>query len=57
MSVVKGGDEPELARRYVDGLRKGPCAAALQEAGFGPAPGEPPAGPRATPAEAEAEAE
>jgi molybdate transport system substrate-binding protein len=30
--------EPELARRFVDGLRRGPCADALEEAGFGPAP-------------------
>jgi molybdate transport system substrate-binding protein len=30
--------EPELGRRFVDGLTNGPCADALREAGFGPAP-------------------
>jgi molybdate transport system substrate-binding protein len=30
--------EPELGRAFVDGLRSGPCAEALREAGFGGAP-------------------
>jgi molybdate transport system substrate-binding protein len=30
--------EPELGRRFVEGLREGPCADALEEAGFGRAP-------------------
>ena len=36
--VVTGAQEPELGRRFVDSLRKGECAEALDEAGFGPAP-------------------
>jgi molybdate transport system substrate-binding protein len=30
--------EPELGRTFVDGLTSGPCAGALEEAGFGSAP-------------------
>ena len=30
--------EPELGKRFVDGLTDGPCADALEEAGFGAAP-------------------
>jgi molybdate transport system substrate-binding protein len=36
--VVSRAEQPELARRFVDGLREGECADALSEAGFGPAP-------------------
>jgi molybdate transport system substrate-binding protein len=36
--VPTEAEEPELGRRFVDGLREGPCAAALEEAGFGRAP-------------------
>jgi molybdate transport system substrate-binding protein len=34
--VVKGADQPALARRYVQGLVDGGCYRALQAAGFGP---------------------
>ena len=37
-AVVKGAKQPEKAQAFVDGLTEGPCADALQEAGFGPAP-------------------
>ena len=33
--VVRGAGEPELARAFVRGLTDGPCAGALEEAGFG----------------------
>ena len=33
--VVKGANEPDLAREFVDGLSDGDCAGALAEAGFG----------------------
>ena len=33
--VVKGAPQPELAGAFVDGLTQGPCADALEEAGFG----------------------
>jgi molybdate transport system substrate-binding protein len=33
--VVTGAKQPELARRFVEGLRSGGCADALREAGFG----------------------
>lgn len=33
--VVKGGEEPQLARDFVAGLRRGACADALAKAGFG----------------------
>jgi molybdate transport system substrate-binding protein len=36
--VVEGSRQPELAQRYLDGLREGPCADALREEGFGPPP-------------------
>ena len=36
--VVEGAREPELARRFLTGLESGPCANALEEAGFGRAP-------------------
>ena len=36
--VVKKAPEPELARKFVDGLTQGDCADALSDAGFGPAP-------------------
>ena len=36
--VVKKSEQPELAQKFVDGLTQGDCAAALEEAGFGPAP-------------------
>jgi molybdate transport system substrate-binding protein len=36
--VVDGAEQPERAQRYVLGLVEGPCADALEEAGFGPAP-------------------
>jgi molybdate transport system substrate-binding protein len=36
--VVEGAEQPELARRYLDGLTEGACADALQAAGFGPPP-------------------
>jgi molybdate transport system substrate-binding protein len=36
--VPSGAREPELGREFVSGLRRGPCADALAEAGFGPAP-------------------
>jgi molybdate transport system substrate-binding protein len=37
--VVEGAREPEAARAFVQGLVDGPCADALEAAGFGPAPG------------------
>jgi molybdate transport system substrate-binding protein len=37
-AVVKGAKQPEAAQRYLDGLREGPCADALRQAGFGPPP-------------------
>jgi len=37
-AVVKEAKQPEKAKAFVDGLTEGPCADALQEAGFGPAP-------------------
>jgi molybdate transport system substrate-binding protein len=36
--VVTKASEPELAKKYVDGLTGGDCAVALKDAGFGPAP-------------------
>ena len=36
--VVRRAEQPERAERFVNGLRKGDCADALREAGFGPAP-------------------
>ena len=36
--VVDGSEAPAAARRFVDELVDGPCADALGEAGFGPAP-------------------
>jgi len=36
--VVSKAPEPELGRRFVDGLTQGACADALKESGFGPAP-------------------
>jgi molybdate transport system substrate-binding protein len=37
-AVVKGAKEPMKGRAFVDGLTDGPCADALQAAGFGAAP-------------------
>jgi molybdate transport system substrate-binding protein len=37
-AVVKGAKQPGKGRAFVDGLTDGPCADALQEAGFGAAP-------------------
>ena len=37
--VVAGARNFEDAQRYVDGLRRGPCADALRDAGFRPPPG------------------
>ena len=36
--VVRGAPQPEPAREFVDGLRRGGCADALREAGFGGPP-------------------
>jgi molybdate transport system substrate-binding protein len=36
--VVEGAGQPEQAKTFVDQLVSGPCADALEEAGFGPAP-------------------
>jgi molybdate transport system substrate-binding protein len=36
--VVDGAEQPEQAQRFVVGLVEGPCADALEQAGFGPAP-------------------
>jgi molybdate transport system substrate-binding protein len=36
--VPRQADEPELGRSFVEGLRSGPCAVALEDAGFGGAP-------------------
>jgi molybdate transport system substrate-binding protein len=36
--VPAGAREPELARKFLAGLTLGPCADALEEAGFGPSP-------------------
>lgn len=36
--VVDGAKQPEQAQTFVDQLVAGPCADALEEAGFGPAP-------------------
>jgi molybdate transport system substrate-binding protein len=36
--VVKKAPQPELAKKFVDGLTHGDCADALADAGFGPAP-------------------
>jgi molybdate transport system substrate-binding protein len=38
--VVKGAEQPELGRRYVEGMVSGECADALRSAGFGPPPGQ-----------------
>jgi molybdate transport system substrate-binding protein len=37
--VVRGAKEPKSAAAFIDGLREGECADALQEAGFGAPPG------------------
>jgi molybdate transport system substrate-binding protein len=37
-AAVRGSGERRLARRYVRGLRRGPCRRALTRAGFGPPP-------------------
>lgn len=37
--VVDGAEQPEVARRYLDGLVDGTCAGALREARFGDPPG------------------
>jgi molybdate transport system substrate-binding protein len=37
-AVVKGAKQPQKGQAFVDGLTEGPCADALQEAGFGAAP-------------------
>jgi len=37
-AVVDGARQPQAARRYVRGLREGPCADALRQAGFGAPP-------------------
>jgi molybdate transport system substrate-binding protein len=37
-AVVTKAKQPELARKYLDGLTRGACADALEKAGFGPAP-------------------
>ena len=36
--VVTNAKEPELAKRFVDGLTSGVCADSLKKAGFGAAP-------------------
>jgi molybdate transport system substrate-binding protein len=36
--VVEKAEQPALARRFVDGLTKDPCADSLEKAGFGQAP-------------------
>jgi len=36
--VVMKAEQPDLARRFVDGLTHGGCAGALRRAGFGPPP-------------------
>jgi hypothetical protein len=36
--VVRGSGQPDLAGKFVAGLRRGDCARALKAAGFGPAP-------------------
>ena len=36
--VVTGAKQPRAARRFVEGLRSGGCAGALEQAGFGPPP-------------------
>jgi len=33
-AVVEGGEEPEIARAFIDGLLSGPGRAALQRSGF-----------------------
>jgi molybdate transport system substrate-binding protein len=38
--VVEGAEQPARAAQFVDGLRRGPCADALRDAGFGPPPPE-----------------
>ena len=37
--VVEGADQPDHARAFVAGLRRGACSEALERAGFGPPPG------------------
>src|SRR4051812_18714162 len=37
-AVVTGAKQPDEAKAYIDGLTGGPCADALEEAGFGPPP-------------------
>ena len=37
-AVVKGAERAEQGQAFVDGLTAGPCANALRQAGFGPAP-------------------
>jgi len=36
--VVEGARDPGAARAFVEGLMDGPCADALEAAGFGPPP-------------------
>jgi ABC-type Fe3+ transport system substrate-binding protein len=36
--VVKHAEQPELAKKFVDGLTQGDCGDALTDSGFGPAP-------------------
>jgi molybdate transport system substrate-binding protein len=36
--VPSKAGEPELGQEFIDGLTLGPCASALEETGFGPAP-------------------
>jgi molybdate transport system substrate-binding protein len=36
-SVIKGAKNPQDAQAFVDGLTNGPCAQALEDAGFGSA--------------------
>jgi len=37
-AVVTGAKQPDQAKAYIDGLTGGPCADALEQAGFGPPP-------------------
>jgi molybdate transport system substrate-binding protein len=37
-AAVSTSKQPDLAKKYIAGLRQGDCARALHRAGFGPAP-------------------
>jgi molybdate transport system substrate-binding protein len=36
--LLSNSAQPDLGKKFIAGLRRGPCADALKSAGFGPAP-------------------